>query len=455
MAVIIGTNPAGETLNGDPNGVPEADFIVGLEGPDTLNGLEANDTLFGGAGDDTLDGGAGGDFLFGDDGNDILDGGTGDDMLGGGAGDDTYVVDAAGDAVGEDFDAGIDLVQSSIAYTLGDNVENLTLTGMGNLNGTGNSLDNTITGNSGNNVLDGSGGNDTLIGGAGNDTLKGGSENDVFKFSFTLSDEPGEAKTFKFTDWLSEKYGKDFGDELPDFERGHDHHHHGHHHHKHSGHHHHKHGGDHHHKHDGHHHHKHGGCDDHQPQQHGLSKAFFSHNYKEWLKDVVVVDLLAQGLELDANGNGRVGVRLNQRDEDGTPRIEGLTKEELSEIFGDRDEVTVRHGHHGHDAWYSNTYKSSSGEDVTTVASNDGFDTIVDFTFGEDKLELNGLGSDFTLDQFTSLFKVSDVDTDGLNGADSTMLAFADSTPADIDWGVTVQGSGHTIDEFYASSVFS
>ena len=47
----------------------------------------------------------------------------------GGAGNDTYVVDATGDVVTEQADEGTDTIQSSVSYTLGANVENLTLTG--------------------------------------------------------------------------------------------------------------------------------------------------------------------------------------------------------------------------------------------------------------------------------------------------------------------------------------
>jgi Ca2+-binding RTX toxin-like protein len=135
--VVTGTE-AGETLFGHDLGNDE---INGLGGADTLNGLGGTDSLYGG------------------------DGG------------DTYVV-GSGDQVFEFSGGGTDLVQASVSFALGANVENLTLTGAAAINGTGNTLANVITGNAAANVLAGGAGTDSLNGGLGNDTYVLESGND-------------------------------------------------------------------------------------------------------------------------------------------------------------------------------------------------------------------------------------------------------------------------------------
>ncbi|HSW13801.1 MAG TPA: hypothetical protein VLI06_13230 [Solimonas sp.] len=120
--------------------------------------------------DNLLTGNSGVNFLNGGDGNDTLNGGTGGDTMVGGLGDDFYIVDSTGDVINESVDAGTDTVQSGATHTLSANVENLTLTGVSAISGTGNSDDNVLTGNSANNTLNGGAGADTLAGGAGNDT---------------------------------------------------------------------------------------------------------------------------------------------------------------------------------------------------------------------------------------------------------------------------------------------
>ncbi len=121
----------------------------------------------------TIYGLGGNDTIYGNGGNDIIDGGTGTDTMRGGLGNDTYIVDRTTDRAIELASQGTDTVKSKVTFTLGSNVEKLTLTGTGNVNGTGNVLGNTITGNGGNNVLDGGGGINSLNGGGGNDTLRG------------------------------------------------------------------------------------------------------------------------------------------------------------------------------------------------------------------------------------------------------------------------------------------
>ena len=98
-----------------------------------------------------------------------MDGAAGADTLIGNGGSDTFVVDNIGDSVVGG--AGLDLVESSVSYTLGANIEKLTLTGSSAINGVGNALANTISGNLASNSLSGGAGADILDGGAGNDTL--------------------------------------------------------------------------------------------------------------------------------------------------------------------------------------------------------------------------------------------------------------------------------------------
>ncbi|EGF90750.1 rhizobiocin RzcA [Asticcacaulis biprosthecium C19] len=128
----------------------------------TATGNSLDNVITGNVGNNTLDGAAG---------NDVLDGGAGDDRMLGGLGNDTYYVDNAGDSVGENHLEGTDTIISSVSYSLvGRAVEILTLTGEGNLNATGNSLNNTLNGTGGNNGLDGGTGADTMVGGLGDDT---------------------------------------------------------------------------------------------------------------------------------------------------------------------------------------------------------------------------------------------------------------------------------------------
>jgi Ca2+-binding RTX toxin-like protein len=113
--------------------------------------------------------------LTGNDGANTLDGGAGADKMDGGKGNDTYIVDHTSDTVAETNNSaasgGIDTVLSSVTFGLGANIENLTLNGVGAMNGFGNELNNTITGNNSANFLDG---------GAGVDTLKGNDGDDIY-----------------------------------------------------------------------------------------------------------------------------------------------------------------------------------------------------------------------------------------------------------------------------------
>ncbi len=236
---ISGTgNAAANRLTGNAL----ANVLMGLDGNDVLDGKGGADTLIGGAGNDIyvvddsadvtvelpgegtdtvqssvsytigteierlvltgaaaidgagnaldnrLTGNAAANVLSGLDGDDILDGKGGADTLIGGAGNDSYIVDDSYDAVIELAGEGVDSVTTGVSYALSANVENLTLSGINAIDGTGTDRDNRLTGNAaanvltglaGNDVLDGKGGADTLIGGAGDDTYIVDSIDDV------------------------------------------------------------------------------------------------------------------------------------------------------------------------------------------------------------------------------------------------------------------------------------
>jgi Ca2+-binding RTX toxin-like protein len=106
--------------------------------------------------------------------------------------DNTFTVDHPNDIVVENTGAGTDTINATVSYTLPTNVENLNLTGLFHIDGTGNSANNTIVGNSLDNIINGGSGSDTLIGGGGNDrflfvnddfsdTLQGGIGDDTYE----------------------------------------------------------------------------------------------------------------------------------------------------------------------------------------------------------------------------------------------------------------------------------
>ncbi len=130
----------------------------------------------------------GNDHITASAGGDVLNGGAGNDTMIGGRGNDAYFVDSASDVIIENARGGFDHVYAAIDYTLGEELEYLTLTGTA-VNGTGNALRNKVVGNDADNVLSGEEGDDTLAGNRGDDTLMGGDGGDGYVYEFGDGDD--------------------------------------------------------------------------------------------------------------------------------------------------------------------------------------------------------------------------------------------------------------------------
>lgn len=154
------------------DGYGSSDSLSNFE---NVSGSAYDDVIAGNDLDNVLVGGLGFDVLIGYAGNDTLSGGSGaaNQMIGG-LGDDTYIVAASGDSIVEYGGEGVDTVRTGLStFFLPQHVETLVFTGSGSFRGIGNSGNNTIIGGAGDDVLQGLEGDDVLIGGAGNDVLLG------------------------------------------------------------------------------------------------------------------------------------------------------------------------------------------------------------------------------------------------------------------------------------------
>lgn len=234
LANVITGNAAANVLNGGTNN----DTLYGGAGADTLTGGTGIDTMFGGDGNDIYDVDVAGDItnetsalaaggidlvrsfvtrtlganienltlmgaaaingtgnglsnrITGNSGANTLDGGGANDTMDGGGGNDIYVADSSGDSVSETLAGaagGVDLVRAFATFTLGANIENLTLMGTSAINGTGNDLNNTFIGNSVANHFNGGLGNDTFYLGVGDTVADDAGIDTVYIQNFAFS----------------------------------------------------------------------------------------------------------------------------------------------------------------------------------------------------------------------------------------------------------------------------
>lgn len=358
------------------------------------------------AGDDyTLVSEADGDVIYGLEGNDTLTAAHNNVTLSGGSGDDELFSQFGTNNTTMDGGAGIDLLvgggtndtASYASAPAGVTVNLSAFEASADGYGASDSLSGIedVTGSAFDDSLTGDDVANVLQGGAGNDTLTGNGDADVFKFSFDQEPGSGGGDTpLSFGEWLATEHALNIGT---------------------------------------------------------LRQNEFVQNYKEWL------GYLAEDLR-DNHGFNTVPdnakVSFKQNDSGGTPNIEGLTQAQLDQIFGDTTAISVTTGKTSQVRYYSDIDTISDiwgGSSKDTLTSGDGFDKIVDFLWGTDKLEFNGL-ADLSLDQsqFASFFDVTQADVNGDQITD-TVLALTDDS-----WGVTLIGvSGHTVDDFYNSINFS
>ena len=196
--LITGSSGTSDTLTGHAgndtyvvNATTDVVVEVDGEGTDEVR-TYANWTLDGFTENLTLTGSTAGLVGTGNSGANRMSEGdhTGTSTLAGGDGNDSYIISTTNCTAQENSGQGTDTVLTSVSWTLGNHIENLTMRENEDINATGNSLDNGITGNEGDNIINGLGGADTVYGGQGNDTV-------------TLTVEGGQADLSLGTDVLN------------------------------------------------------------------------------------------------------------------------------------------------------------------------------------------------------------------------------------------------------------
>ena len=154
--------------NGDTRSLI-SNLITGA-GNDQITGNELNNILTANDGNDALNGGGGVDVLYAGDGNDSLAGGTstgGVNQLWGGEGIDTVTYADQTAVVYVDLGAGAGYVKEEGALVLADALDSIE-------NATGGSNNDTLIGDEGGNVLNGGAGQNALYGLDGDDVFTGG-----------------------------------------------------------------------------------------------------------------------------------------------------------------------------------------------------------------------------------------------------------------------------------------